>query len=295
MSGTLALVGGGEFTEGCTFDAGLLEVSGASEVLVLPTGAAYEHPHRSVEQAVSWFDRLGVAARGLDVLGRPDALDPANVEAVAASRFTYLVGGSPMHLRSVLKDSPVWEALAAAWRQGGVLAGSSAGAMVLCDPMVDPRGGAFTLGLGLLSGLAVIPAHDTWSEDAAHRTLRMSPPGLVLAGIDERTALIRAGDGTWRAEGAGQVVVFQGGKSTDLTALPAWSTETAYVGSGGWTGGTPDRGWLVGWLVGRPAYQASVMVTDSMLMLDDGTPVPSSSSAMACSTSRPSVVRPNTT
>ena len=59
------------------------------------------------------------------------------------------------------------------------------------------------------------------AEDAAHRTLRMSPPGLVLAGIDERTALIRAGDGTWRAEGAGQVVVFQGGKSTDLTALPA--------------------------------------------------------------------------
>ena len=100
------------------------------------------------------------------------------------------------------------------------MAGSSAGAMVLCDPMVDPRGGAFTLRLGLLSGLAVIPAHDNWSEDAAHRTLRMSPPGLVLAGIDERTALIRAGDGTWRAEGAGQVVVFQGGKPTDLTALP---------------------------------------------------------------------------
>lgn len=221
MTGTLALVGGGEFTDGCSFDAALLEASGAAEVLVLPTGAAYEHPQRSVEQAVSWFDRLGVPARGLDVLGRPDALDPANAEAVAASRCTYLVGGSPMHLRSVLKDSPVWEALVSAWRDGGVLAGSSAGAMVLCDPMVDPRGGAFTLGLGLLSGLAVIPAHDHWSEDAAHRTLRMSPPGLVLAGIDERTALIRAGDGTWRAEGAGQVVVFQGGRPADLTALPA--------------------------------------------------------------------------
>ena len=47
-----------------------------------------------------------------------------------------------------------------------MLAGSSAGAMVLCDPMVDPRGGAFTLGLGLLADLAVIPAHDHWSEDA---------------------------------------------------------------------------------------------------------------------------------
>ena len=63
MSGTLALVGGGEFTEGCSFDAGLVEASGAQEVLVLPTGAAYEHPERSVEQAVSWFDRLGVRVR----------------------------------------------------------------------------------------------------------------------------------------------------------------------------------------------------------------------------------------
>jgi cyanophycinase len=220
MSGTLALVGGGEFTEGCSFDASLLEASGASEVLVLPTGAAYEHPHRSVEQAASWFDRLGVTARGLDVLARPDALSEENAAVVRASRFTYLVGGSPMHLRSVLKDSPVWEAMVAALRDGGVLAGSSAGAMVLCDPMVDPRGGAFTLGLGLLTGMTVIPAHDHWSEDAAHRTLRMSPPDLVVAGVDERTALIRGSDGTWRAEGAGTVAVFRGGQPTDLSALP---------------------------------------------------------------------------
>jgi len=87
MSGTLALVGGGEFSDGCSFDVGLLESSKAEEVLVLPTGAAYEHPHNLVEQAVSWFDRLGVKARGLDVLSRPDAMDPANAEVVAASRF----------------------------------------------------------------------------------------------------------------------------------------------------------------------------------------------------------------
>ena len=83
-----------------------------------------------------------------------------------------------MHLRSVLKDSPVWDALVAAWQRGAVLAGSGSGAMVLCDPMVDPRGGAFTLGLGLIAQLAVIPHHDTWSEDKAKRTLRIAPDGL---------------------------------------------------------------------------------------------------------------------
>jgi cyanophycinase len=220
MSGHLGLVGGGEFVDGCAFDAELLEVSGAAEVLVVPTAAAYEHPHRSVERAISWFDRLGVPARGLDLLARPDASAEAYVDALASSRFTYLVGGSPLHLRAVLKDAPAWDAIVGAWEAGGVLVGSSAGAMVLCDPMVDPRGGAFTLGLGLLTGMAVIPAHDHWSTDAAHRTRKMSPPDLVVAGIDERTALLRAPDGTWRSEGAGEVVVFVGGDPADLSALP---------------------------------------------------------------------------
>ena len=220
MPGTLALVGGGEFTDGCSFDAGLVESSGAHEVLVMPTGAAYEHPQRSVDQAVGWFDRLGVRARGLDVLTRPDAMAAMHADAIRAARFVYLVGGSPMHLRSVLKDSPVWDALAAMWQSGGVLAGSSAGAMVLCDPMVDPRGGAFTLGLGLLPYLAVIPAHDHWSEDAAERTLKMTPAEVVVVGIDERTALLRDPDGSWRAEGAGEVAVFVDGRPADLSALP---------------------------------------------------------------------------
>ncbi len=51
MAGTLALVGGNEWQEKCTFDRGLLEASGGKEVLVLPTAAAYEHPQRAVDQA----------------------------------------------------------------------------------------------------------------------------------------------------------------------------------------------------------------------------------------------------
>jgi cyanophycinase len=86
--------------------------------------------------------------------------------------------------------------------------------------MVDPRGGALTLGLGLLEQIAVIPHHDTWSEDKAKRTLHIAPKGLPIAGIDERTALIREPDGTWRVAGAGQVAVFVDGAPADLTALP---------------------------------------------------------------------------
>jgi len=216
----LALVGGGEWQEGCSFDRELLEASGADEVLVLPTASAYERPERAVAEATDWFKRLGATVRGLDVLVRHDAEDETNAEAVRQARFIYVGGGSPLHLRSVLKDSAVWDALVAAWQQGAVVAGSSAGAMVLTDPMVDPRGGAFTVGLGLVSQLAIVPNHHSWSAEKAHRTLELAPAGLPVVGIDERSAVIRSPDGSWRSAGAGQVTVFVDGEEASLDALP---------------------------------------------------------------------------
>ena len=218
--GTLALVGGLPFTDGCTFDAGLLAASGGDEVVVLPTAAAYEHPQREVDAAAAHFGARGGQVVGLDLLTRRDAVDPELVERVRSARFLYLAGGSPMHLRSVVKDSPVWDALVAAWQDGAVVAAASGAARVLCDPMVDPRGGAFTVGLGLLADLAVIPHHNDWSEDKAHRTLLLAPANLLVVGIDDATALIRDPDGTWRVEGAGSVAVFRARDEVGLEALP---------------------------------------------------------------------------
>lgn len=222
MSGPLALVGGDEWRQGCDFDAELLAASGGNEVLVLPTAAAYEHPERAVDTATSWFSALGAKVVGLDVLQRRDALDPERAATVRAARFLYLSGGSPLHLRSVLKETPVWEALVAAWHDGAVVAGSSAGAMVLCDPMVDPRGGAFTVGLGLVVNMAVL-AHAEPDVDRVHvhhRTFELASAGLPVAAITERTALLRDPDGAWRSSGAGSVRVFVDGHESGLDALP---------------------------------------------------------------------------
>jgi cyanophycinase len=219
MPGVLALVGGGEWTEGCVFDRELLDASDTSEVLVLPTAAAYERPERAVSTATRWFEAMGAKVRGLMVLRRPDAEDDANAAAVRESRFVYLGGGSPLHLRSVLKDSKVWSALEEAWQGGATLAGSSAGGMVLGDPMVDPRGGAYTLGLGLVEQLALIPHHDTWSADKTHRTMELAPSGVAVVGVDERTAVIRDPSGSWRSSGAGTVDVFRDGTRVGLAGL----------------------------------------------------------------------------
>ena len=213
-------MGGAEWQEGCAFDADLLEASGGRDVLVLPTAAAYEHPDRAVETARAWFAGLGGTVRPLLVLARHDAMDEATAATVRDARFVYLSGGSPLHLRSVLKETPVWDALVAAWEDGAVVAGSSAGAMALCDPMVDPRGGALTVGLGLVENLAIVPHAE---EDVAthhRRTLELAGTDLVVAAVAERTALLRDPDGSWRVSGAGGVTVLLGGREVGLDALP---------------------------------------------------------------------------
>ena len=222
----LALVGGGEWSEGCAFDAGFLAASGSSDVLVLPTAAAYEHPERLVVRAGEWFEPLGGRVEGLMVLARADAEDDGAAAVMRKARLVYLAGGSPMHLRSVLKGSKVWTALVEAWQDGAVVVGSSAAAMALTDPMVDARGGGLTIGLGLLSGVAVVPhfgdTHEDIHGEKLHRSVLLAPEGTPVAGIPERTALILDPSAGWHSEGVGRVAVYLNGVRAEagLGALP---------------------------------------------------------------------------
>jgi cyanophycinase len=218
-NGLLALVGGFEWTPGCTFDATLLSASGGKEVVVLPTAAAYQHPERVALHAADWFATLGAQVEGLMVVDRASANDPGMAAVVRGASFVYLAGGSPLHLKSVLKGSATLDALREAWTGGAVVAGSAAGAMVLTDPMVDPRGGALTVGLGLVDQLAVVPQYGDGLEDVhgqkLRRTVALAPTGLPVVGIPDRTALLRAGDGSWSYEGAAPPVVFLNGARTE--------------------------------------------------------------------------------
>ena len=221
MTGWLALVGGHEWTDGCRpIDEALLKATEAKEVLVVPTAAAYEHPDRTVAAATDYFGALGAKVRGLDVLARPAALDPANVKLVEKAKLIYFGDGSPLHLRSVFKDTPLWDALVATWRDGCAVAGTGAGAMALGDPMVDPRGGAFTLGLGLIPSMAAMTKTHDWRHETKRRTIQLATKGVPLVAVDDATAAMRSPDGAWSVVGVGAATVFLDGAETDLSRLP---------------------------------------------------------------------------
>ena len=182
-------------------------MSGADEVVVLPTAAAFEQPARVGDRAVAYFESLGLKALVLSVLHRGEAEDPKMAAQVRKAKFVYLADGSPLHLRSVLKDSALFESLLAVYHGGGVVAASGAGATLLGDPMVDPRGGAYTVGLGAVGNLAVFPYHGTAAEHLRARSIDLLPASATLVGIDEQTALVLHG-GVWKVGGAGQVSVY---------------------------------------------------------------------------------------
>ena len=87
---------------------------------------------------------------------------PSSVGLLAGARFVYLVGDSPLHLRSVLKDTPLWDAIVEVLADGGVVAASGASAAAVCATRWSiPGAVACTLGLGLVGPADLVHRAET--------------------------------------------------------------------------------------------------------------------------------------
>jgi cyanophycinase len=195
MAGTIVLQGGGPFVANDDVDSRVLAPHG--RVVVLPTADAFEQPRALVDDALVWGGRLGLTVEPLMVLTRGEA-DDAAASVVDGSTAVVLVGDSGIHLRSVLKDTPVFAAIERVLERGGVVAAVGASASALCDPMTDRRGGAFALGLGLVPGLAVVTESETWSHDKLERAHRLATTPVV--DLPTGSALVRS-TGGWELIG----------------------------------------------------------------------------------------------
>jgi cyanophycinase len=215
MPGLLALVGGDEFNPGNEEqDRAMVAATGVGPAYVVPTAAARQGREQAVAHAQRWFARLGLELRELPVLKRTDAMSEAIAAEALRGGLFYLVGGDPGLVATVLRGSAVWSAMFAAWREGAVLAGSSAGAMALCSHTLvraswPNRSNRRPVGaLGVVPRTAVLPHFATfghrWIDSA-----RTSAPDLTLLGIDERSAAVWE-EGRWRALGPGVVTVVRG-------------------------------------------------------------------------------------
>ncbi len=195
MAGRLVLQGGGPFTANDELDRRVF--AGIDRVVVLPTADAYEQPQLLVDAARDWGERIGIEVEPLMVLTRPDADDDA-AAAVAGAPAVFLVGDSSNHLRSVLKGTPLFDAIRGVLDGGGLVVAAGPSAAALCDPMTDRRGGGFALGLGLVPGLAVITGTGDWPPDQLERAHHIADTPVVDLPVG--AALVRD-DAGWEIVG----------------------------------------------------------------------------------------------
>lgn len=215
--GHLLLAGGAEFGGGMSApDLRAIELAGGFDapLCILPTAAAPDHNHkRAGNNGVRWFRHLGAKnVFILDVIDSDSANDVTFAASLRTSKLIYLLGGFPRHLGETLAGSLCWEAALDAYRNGAVIAGSSAGAMVLCEHYYDPYEKRLLRGLNLIPNACILPHHNTFGKAWANQ-LKQLLPGAVLIGIDESTGMLTEADGAWRVYGSGKVTLYRSGST----------------------------------------------------------------------------------
>lgn len=222
MRGPVVLVGSGEFTTAMEeVDRDLLAATGRARprVAVLPTAS---WPDGAATFA-AWIDRgrahfwdLGAEVEAVELRTRQDAFEDSCAQAIGEADLVYLSGGSPGYLLDVLDGTPAGTALRKVHLRGAIVAGCSAGAMVLAARQPRLRGPRFLrlpigwrAALGLAEGAAVIPHYDRFPEPLAALVALAAPRGTVVLGIDEETAVVGHG-GAWQVRGCGRVTIWRG-------------------------------------------------------------------------------------
>ena len=222
MAGYLLLEGGAEFGgQIAEPDLRAMELAGGPGVLIciIPTAAAPDNnAQRAGNNGVRWFRSLGAKqVELLPLVDKASANDPHIADRISQSRLIYMLGGFTGYLGETLKGSASWQAMLGAYEAGAVIAGSSAGAMVMCQYYFDPARGQVVEGLELVPNACVLPHHNTLGKGWAPRLSRLLPDAVLL-GIDERTGMLDDGDEGrkigWRVYGQGAITLYRKGRPT---------------------------------------------------------------------------------
>jgi cyanophycinase len=206
--GILLLEGGCEFQGKMEEpDKKALTLAGGknAKVVIIPTAAAPDNnSKRAGNTALEWFRTLGARnILALPIIDKQSADDPELSVELDRANLIYILGGFPGYLDHTLKESRCLDALLRAYEKGAVIAGSSAGAMVLCKWYFDPVDKKIKKGFGIIEDVILIPHHDTFGR--SWRSLYFDKiSDIRCIGIDEQTGMMNQADRhRWTVYGKG--------------------------------------------------------------------------------------------
>lgn len=224
INGTLYIIGGGNRTDEMMNE--LVDLSGVREngyIYVLPMASS------DPDSAIIWAREDFLAAGVSKVPGYNFRLGETppkqQLDSLRNASLIYISGGDQSRFMSVVLNTPLMDAIHEAYKNGSVIAGTSAGAAVMSKKMItgnqkkhpEPDAGFVTIeadnieiteGLGLLKDV-IIDQHFI-KRQRLNRLIAASieNPEELCIGIDESTAIIVKRKNI-RVTGAGQVILIR--------------------------------------------------------------------------------------
>ena len=135
------------------------------------------------------FDKLGVQHKSIKALNVTDYDKPETLAEIEKANFIYFSGGNPNHLYETLNNSLALEKILAIHNKGGILAGCSAGAMIMGEKMNKGKG------FGFFKNSMVLPH---WNEVLYKAILTSSKQihksKYKILGLEMNTYLVLNGD-----------------------------------------------------------------------------------------------------
>jgi cyanophycinase len=220
---TLIIIGGHEDKEGKKDILREVAAKVGAGKLVVTTVASHE-PDGLFEQYERLFRGLGVKhVHKLAVDTREQAREEGTAKVLDDATGLFFTGGDQLRITSQIGDTPVFQKIQALTERGGVIAGTSAGASVLCETMLvsgDSEGSAnvqdsirMAPGLGVITDV-IIDQHFAERGRMSRLLAAVAQnPAILGLGIDENTAVVVERD-RFRVIGEGAVYVVDGSKVT---------------------------------------------------------------------------------
>jgi len=236
--GTLLLVGGGPSQS--DLDRRFVELAGGPDarIVLIPT-AAVETADTGLAARFAAAVSRNMGLHHVTVLhttSRREADSEVFVAPLRQATGVWILGGEGSWLIDSYLGTRTERELIAVLERGGVVGGTSAGAVIWASPMLtfqhkahaeDPQpmkvenlliGDLRGTGIGLLRNVTIAPHYTAFKLDAALRKLVDATPGLLGIGIDESTALEVHGD-VGRVLGRGSVTLYPAGTAQPPVVL----------------------------------------------------------------------------
>jgi cyanophycinase len=200
----LAVFGSGEFTDAVdNVDRYLIERFKPKNVAVIPAAAGMESDaHKWIDMALAHYAKFDLPVISVPIFNKEQANDENLTELLADADWIFFSGGNPGYLMETLAGSKLWERVMERVNNGALLAGSSAGAMIMGKFLMSApsfkslfggNGIVWHDGFGLVD-YTVLPHFDHFKKfhGLINKIIETSPDKVHSAwiGIDENTAII---------------------------------------------------------------------------------------------------------